>query len=158
MDNCHDIAHKSGFTNRQRIANHFVVAVELIRYLPGKGWYWFPTNSFEKVFIGKSLYEIQCSPTWELGLNSLPRNTQKQMFQTNDQETPEQPIDAKQADRDLEGLQLICKGLAMISDKMRGVSLAYARDKYLPPRDSTNDAKKQSKQVIGFTAGTQARM
>ena len=51
-------------TKRERIAAHFQVPVETIRYEQGVGW-WYNGHG-KPVLLGKSFYEVQSTPDWAL--------------------------------------------------------------------------------------------
>jgi hypothetical protein len=47
-------------TKREKIAAHFQVPVDTIRYVNGQGW-WYSGRS-RPILLGKSYYEIQDNP------------------------------------------------------------------------------------------------
>jgi len=60
-------------TKAEKIIEHFGLQPKQLRYFPRKGWYvchshrtWHARTGSTYYFIGKSFYEIQCSPNWAL--------------------------------------------------------------------------------------------
>ena len=52
-------------TKQEKIADHFHVPVETIRYVRGQGW-WYDGHG-RPILLGRSFYEVQCTPDWALG-------------------------------------------------------------------------------------------
>jgi len=55
---------RNNVSKREKIAAHFQVPVETIRYVRGQGW-WF-TGRDRPILLGKSYCEIQDNPDWAL--------------------------------------------------------------------------------------------
>lgn len=54
-------------TKQERIATHFQVPVETIRYEQGIGWWYHDRQNKRQILLGKSFYEVQSTPDWALG-------------------------------------------------------------------------------------------
>ena len=52
-------------TKRQKLAARFNMPVESFRFIPF--WGWLCSNEHVTVWVGRSLAEIQSSPSWQTG-------------------------------------------------------------------------------------------